>query len=133
MRENGKKVHVLKDPKLKLIRYNLRSILVKEYDKRIKELMERSKELDEKEDKGEISYREWKNELIRMRKERVELLEALAGNPIICMRCKSVKNDLQQDERGVWECYNQEHELDEEGLSHPTSPFDENLVLWKFS
>jgi len=132
MRENGKKVHVLKDPKLKLIRYNLRAILVKEYDKRIKEFMERSKELSEKEDKGEISYREWKNEIIRMRKERVELLDALAGNPIICMQCKSVKNDLQQDKWGGWECYNQEHELDKKGLSHPTSPFDDNLVLWKF-
>ena len=132
MRENGKKVHVLKDPKLKLIRYNLRAILVKEYDKRIKEFMERSKELSEKEDKGEISYREWKNEIIRMRKERVELLDALAGNPIICMQCKSVKNDLQQDKWGGWECYNQEHEFDEKELPHPTSPFDENLVLWKF-
>ena len=131
MRENGKKVHVLKDPKLKLIRYNLRAILWREYRKRIKESTKRSKELSEKLDKGEISYREWKNELIRMRKERVELQDALVGNPIICMQCKSVKNDLQQDKWGGWECYNQEHEFDEKGLPHPASPFDENLVLWK--
>ena len=132
MRENGKKVHVLKDPKLKLIRYNLRAILWREYRKRIKEFMERSKILSERKRNGEISFEEWDEEIIRMRKERVALQEALAGNPIICMQCKSVKNDLQQDKRGVWECYNEEHELDEKGLPHPTSPFDENLVLWKF-
>ncbi|TXT60915.1 MAG: hypothetical protein BAJALOKI2v1_70068 [Promethearchaeota archaeon] len=131
MKENGKKVHVLKDPKLKLIRYNFRAILSKEYDKRINELMERSKELSERKRNGEISYREWKNEMIKMRKESVALQDALAGNPIICMECKSVKNDLQQDKLGGWECYNEEHELDERGLPHPTSPFDENLVLWK--
>ena len=131
MKENGKKVHVLKDPKLKLIRYNLRAILSKEYDKRIKEFTKRSKILSERKRNGEISFEEWDEEIIRMRKERVALLDALAGNPIICMQCKSVKNDLQQDKWGGWECYNQEHELDEKGLSHPTSPFDENFVLWK--
>jgi hypothetical protein len=132
MRENGKKVHILKDPKLRKIRYNLRAILWCEYQKRQNEIFERKNFLREEERKGKISSDEWWKKIQEIKKKDVKLQDALRTSPVNCMRCKSVKHDLQQDKWGVWECLNQEHELDEEGHLHPTSPFDENLVLWKF-
>jgi hypothetical protein len=100
-----------KRPEIEIDPLQLPGYLWREYTNSSKEFTKRSKILSKRKRNGEISYREWNEEILKMRKERVALQDALIANPIICMQCKSVKSDLQQDKRGGWECYNQEHEL----------------------
>jgi hypothetical protein len=129
MHRNKRGVHILKDPRLRKIRYNLRSILFLEYQRRIKIFLEKREKLDRKEDRKEISYRGWRQKIIDIKKERLSLHVAFQSNPIYCIRCGSRQNDLEQDEESLWVCKNNQHELNDRGLSSPRSPFDEKLIL----
>ena len=129
MKRNGKKVHILRNPKLRKIRYNLRALWVMEYQKRLKNFFEERISLRAKKDKGEINFKEWNKRIQRINENELDIAGALSFAPVHCTKCKSVKNDLQQDKEGWWECYG-EHERDKRGLSRPTSPFDDDLILW---
>ncbi|TXT53614.1 MAG: hypothetical protein BAJALOKI2v1_900018 [Promethearchaeota archaeon] len=129
MHLNKRGVHILKDPRLRKIRYNLRSILFLEYQRGIKIFLERREKLDIKEDRKEISYREWRQKIIEIKKERLRLHVAFQSNPICCIRCGSRQNDLEKDEESLWVCKNDHHELNDQGLSSPRSPFNEKLIL----
>ncbi|TXT59154.1 MAG: hypothetical protein BAJALOKI3v1_1110002 [Promethearchaeota archaeon] len=130
MKIDGRKVHIIKDPKLRKIRYNLRALLWCEFRMRMKSIFEKKEALGMDQKEGKISSEErWKKSR-ELDREQSKLIGAMQGSPINCIRCKSVKNDLQQDKWGGYECYKRKHELDERLRLRPTSPFDEDLTLW---
>lgn len=126
------KTHILKNNKLRKIRYNCRSILFLEFRKRIKEFFEEKGRLSALFEKKEISYNDHLQKKRNLHEKESKLRDALNTNPIYCIKCKSRQNDLERIEEGFWICVDNQHEQNEEGLSDPRSPFDENFKIWDF-
>jgi hypothetical protein len=123
MREVEKKIHVLNNSRLRKIRYNLRSILYLEFKKRQQSLIEERRRVHREYRGGKISEKEYVDKKRELLQKKAELTNLVLTNPIRCTMCKSRRNDLEQDEDGIYYCYLGRHELDDRGINKPTSPF----------
>lgn len=103
LQSNSKiRVRRLKNPELRKIRYELRTLLFLEYEKRKKDFYENlgliRKDLS-------LSYKERKDKLIRLRKERESLNFAFHRGPISCWYCGDRMVDLVRDPESLfWFC-----------------------------
>ncbi len=102
--KNKQKVRILKNPRLRKIRYELRTLLSLEYYKKRKELYKRSGDI--RGDKS-ISYDERKERLKRLLKDIEKLKLTFHRSTISCWVCGDRMNDLIQDPDSLfWFCVN---------------------------
>lgn len=97
--KNKQKVRILKNPRLRKIRYELRTLLSLELGKRIKEL--------NKHPDTSLNYDERKERLKRRLKDLEKLKLTFHRSPISCWVCGDRMNDLIQDSDSLfWFCVN---------------------------
>jgi hypothetical protein len=107
-----KRIHSLRNPKIRKIRYNFRSLLHLWYREKGKEYM--VKKANVREDKT-LSYEQRQKKLRSLRERDEELQSALAAAPISCGWCSDKVDDLVfEPSRQSWfcvTCYEEAHRL----------------------
>ena len=97
-----KRIHKLKDPKLRKIRYELRTLLHLMYRKRSHEFWEELSII--REDKT-LSYDQRREKMREIRKERERLQLRMSASPIGCVWCANQMEDLVfNPKRQCWIC-----------------------------
>jgi hypothetical protein len=86
-----KRIHSLKDPALRKIRYNFRSLLYLWYKEKGKEYLAEKAEIR---DNKTLSYQQRKRLLRKLREADEELQYTLAAAPLGCGWCSNMMDDL---------------------------------------
>lgn len=120
------KERCLHNPKLRKIRYNLRTILYLEYRKRMESFMDDRKEVNTALESEKISSQIWHKKITNIQNRECLFRGMTLKYPAMgCFACKSRLNDLEFREDCHWYCHNSQHDVDKRGLSKKTNPFNE--------
>ena len=121
------KVKILKDPRLRNIRYRLRTLLFSLFELKKKDIFYKMGETDRDDSLSYDGKRERRREL---RKEKETLVFKFIQSPINCAVCGNRENDLiYQLNNQMWVCHNREdcHKRIEENVQDFRKRFKERL------
>lgn len=102
----GQKVRILKNPRLRKIRYGLRTLLFTLFELKEDEIHQKMGDVDRDDS---LSYDTKGERFKELRKERENLIITFSQSPINCAMCGSREEDLiYQHDTYMWVCHNRE-------------------------